>query len=292
VIAIATHNRRDAVRRAITSALEQRPQVDVIVLDDGSVDGTSAMIRDGFPSVRLITWDQPSGGCKAKKHLVEIATAPIVFILDDDAYFTSPDSVAQTVRDFDHPRVAAVAVPFLENGNLRQGRPGATSIEVTSYFIGAAHALRREAALKVGGYRPDLSIYGEEQDLCIRLLATGCVTRVGRADPLVHCPDPRRNYQEIFAANFSNIYLFRWRYTPLLYLPASILKGVYFACSHAARTGLWRGFFRGLALGFGKIMHNFRDRRVDSRAFAVWRRLQSQNVLPLEEIEATLPNPD
>jgi hypothetical protein len=48
-IAFTTHDRRDLLRRSIISAQRQSVPVEIIVMDDGSEDGTSAMMGQEFP---------------------------------------------------------------------------------------------------------------------------------------------------------------------------------------------------------------------------------------------------
>src|SRR5690606_10661838 len=111
-----------------------------------------------------------------------------------DAYFTDPETVAATVRDFDHPRIGAVAVPFLEGGRWGKQAPLTDGgAHATDAFIGAAFAVRRDGVMRVGGFRPSLVIYTEESDLCLRMLAAGYVTRLGTAPPVVHEPNPARD---------------------------------------------------------------------------------------------------
>ncbi|MBU2551667.1 MAG: glycosyltransferase family 2 protein [Proteobacteria bacterium] len=52
---IPTRDRKDMVQEAIASALAQRPRApEVVVVDDGSTDGTAEALRSRFPRVRLV----------------------------------------------------------------------------------------------------------------------------------------------------------------------------------------------------------------------------------------------
>jgi GT2 family glycosyltransferase len=70
-------------------------------------------------------------------------------------------------------------------------QPGrATITAYVAAFIGFAHLLRRQTFLEHGGYRESLVFYGEEKDLCVRLLDAG-LRIVYLPDGLVgHVPDP------------------------------------------------------------------------------------------------------
>ena len=53
-VVITTRNRKELLRDAITSTLAQQEQVEIIVMDDASTDGTGEMVRAEFPMVRLV----------------------------------------------------------------------------------------------------------------------------------------------------------------------------------------------------------------------------------------------
>lgn len=59
---IATHNRRELLRRLLSSLEEQTYRdFDVVVVDNASADGTAEMVRSDFPSTHLIVLDSNTG---------------------------------------------------------------------------------------------------------------------------------------------------------------------------------------------------------------------------------------
>lgn len=80
--AIPTHNRVDDLREAITSVLEQRVEIEIIVVDDGS---NPPVDPDCLPrGVRLIRHARPTGPAGARNAAAEAATADWIAFLDDD----------------------------------------------------------------------------------------------------------------------------------------------------------------------------------------------------------------
>ena len=53
-IVIVTKNRKEELRDAVLSALNQVGRLEILVIDDGSTDGTSEMIRAEFPTVTAV----------------------------------------------------------------------------------------------------------------------------------------------------------------------------------------------------------------------------------------------
>src|SRR5262249_35152284 len=113
-VIIATKDRKDDLHRAITSAIRQTEPVEIFVLDDGSTDGTSDMVRSEFPKVRLEQTSKSLGYVSQRNRAALLCSAEFIFSIDDDAEFSTAHVVKQTLDSFSHPRVAAIAVPYIE----------------------------------------------------------------------------------------------------------------------------------------------------------------------------------
>ena len=162
-IVIITQNRKDDLRTSLQSAVEQEGEFEVLVLDDGSHDGTSEMIRSEFPDVRVARFDDGAGLAARRNDAMKLARGDIIVSIDDDAVFTSPRTVADTIADFDHPRIAAVAMPFIDVGispEVQQQAPDAQDTWLGPVYRGTANAVRRDVLLEVGGYTPGDSVGG------------------------------------------------------------------------------------------------------------------------------------
>lgn len=81
---ITTHNRKDYLLQAVQSVVEQTyPAHEIIVVVDGSTDGSAAAVRGRFPAVRVI--EQPNlGRSIARNTGVAVASGEWVAFLDDD----------------------------------------------------------------------------------------------------------------------------------------------------------------------------------------------------------------
>src|SRR5439155_24108910 len=98
---------------------------------------------------------------------------PIVVSIDDDAAFSSSRTLERTLQEFDHPRIGAVAIPYvdvLQSDAVQHRAPGDEGVYVGPQFRGTAHALRRDLFLRLGGYREMLFHQTEEGDYCLRML--------------------------------------------------------------------------------------------------------------------------
>lgn len=83
-VIIPTHNREHTLRRALDSVLAQtRPPAEVIVVDDGSVDGTSRLVADGYPAVRYLH-QAHAGVSAARNRGIATARGQWLALLDSD----------------------------------------------------------------------------------------------------------------------------------------------------------------------------------------------------------------
>jgi glycosyltransferase involved in cell wall biosynthesis len=295
-IVVTTRDRKDELRRMLRSALEQSaPDLEILVIDDGSSDGTSAMVRDEFPTVRIDRTEESLGLIEQRNRGAELASAPIVVSLDDDAVLPSPDTIEQTLRDFDHPRIGAVAIPFVDVRSStvhRQEAPDMDGRWVTPSYIGTAHALRRDVFLAVGGYRGELRQMAEEPDYCLRMLDAGYLVRLGRADYLHHLESPKRDTPRLLALGRANDVLHGFNNVPMPYLIGRLAKVTVHSFVFAVRWRALRPVVRGLARGYRLGLPALRGRKpVHRSTYMLDHMLRKRGPLPLEEVEPRLRAP-
>jgi glycosyltransferase involved in cell wall biosynthesis len=291
-IVVTTKDRRDELAELLPTALAQRARPQVLIIDDGSSDGTADMVRARFPGVRLDRCDRSLGLIAQRNRAAELVETPLIVSVDDDALLPSPEIVGQVLADFDHPRVAAVAMPYVDvrrGPEVRQAAPDTTGRWVTDTFIGTAHAIRRDVFLRAGGYRADLERGVEEPELCLRLLDAGYVVRLGRSDVLHHLESPKRATARNVRLISRNTLRQAWWDVPMPYLPVRVLKALVMGMVTGRRIDQPRAAFDGLADGLRDAPRDLRGRRpVSRRTYRVNHELRKRGPLLLEEIEDRL----
>jgi glycosyltransferase involved in cell wall biosynthesis len=273
---------------AIRSALGQTFALEVLVIDDGSTDGTAEMIRREFPTVRLERSERSQGYICQRNRAAQLALGEVIFSMDDDAEFSTANVVEQTLKDFDHPHVGAVAIPYIEprkSSIVRQQAPSANTVFVTSSFIGTAHAVRKDLFLQLGGYREALIHQGEEMDFCIRMLAAGHVVRLGRADVIRHFESPRRDFQRRDFYGPRNSVLFAWQNAPWPYLPFHLLATTVNCLKWTSDPRRLKIRACGILCGYWECLKQPRA-PVPSSIYRLWRRLIKLVSVRIEECNA------
>ena len=80
-VVIAAKNASPTIARAIRSALRERRVAEVVVVDDGSTDGTAETSRaadDGSGRLRVLSLDTNRGPAFARNHAIANSTAPMI----------------------------------------------------------------------------------------------------------------------------------------------------------------------------------------------------------------------
>ncbi len=213
-IVISTHRRCDELIRCVNSCLAQNTECEILIFDDASDDRTAERIRKKFPRLRLFVSSKRRGPTANRNRGFKEAAAPIVISIDDDAYFSQPDIVSRAAdilkRD---PTIGAVAIPYIEPLCRRslsslakpfKGKPG----QELRAFVGCAHAVRRDVALQLGGYREFFFYQHEERDLCLRMRDAGWRIVYGDTGPVVHMASPIRDRDWMMYHSVRNQVLF------------------------------------------------------------------------------------
>lgn len=183
-VVIATHNRRDELAHTLHRLHELTPAPSVIVVDNGSSDGTAQAVCKGFSGVTVLALAR-NYGASARNLGVLVSRTPYVAFSDDDSWW-APGALQRAARILDaHPRLALVAArtlvgptqrpdpvnPLLATSPLPRS-PDAPGPSVLG-FLGCSAVLRKQAFCEVGGFSKLLFFVGEEQLLAYDLAAAG-----------------------------------------------------------------------------------------------------------------------
>ncbi len=112
-VVIPTYNGRDLLARCLASFDRHRPDparwpIEVVVVDNGSSDGTSEWLARKYPSARLLRIEPNRDFCAAANAGMAAARAPFVQLLNNDTEVT-PGWIEAGLAPFEDPTVGSVA---------------------------------------------------------------------------------------------------------------------------------------------------------------------------------------
>ncbi|MCX4903915.1 bifunctional polysaccharide deacetylase/glycosyltransferase family 2 protein [Streptomyces sp. NBC_00878] len=185
-VLVPAYNEEAGIESTVRSLLaSDYPQLQIIVIDDGSTDRT-AVLAEGISDPRVLVVRKPNGGKAAALNTgLEHTSHDIVIMVDADTVF-EPDAIHHLVQPLAHPAVGAVS------GNTKVGnRRGLLAkwqhleycfgfnldrrmfevLECMTTVPGAIGAFRRDAILGVGGVSDDT--LAEDTDLTMALWRAG-----------------------------------------------------------------------------------------------------------------------
>jgi len=232
-VIVLSFNRVNETAECLRSVFEQdyRP-FEVVVLDNGSVDGSPAMIKRDFPHTRLIELDENVGACAGRNLALEACHGRFVLQVDNDAVLSANCMRLMARRLSEEKDLGIAFARIVDPGTGRSYRPGYGNAHVddefyTWRFHGCAAMIRRRAIEEAGYYLPEEFFRAaEENDLAVRVLDAGYNILYMPAAVARHKLSAlARDTDEIAYLTVRNNLAVAWKFLPL---------------SRAAALTLWR----------------------------------------------------
>lgn len=237
-IIIVSVNTGKWIQPCLESLQRQRifESLEVVVVDNGSSDGSADTLRRKFPSVNLVRLDETVGFGKANNIGARQSRAPVLLFLNPDTTLCE-DSLSPILARFDdHPRCGvAGGIVLDEKGKLERSTGSLPSLfsmglgrllkylpparpilgrfsnqhwtgydrpRQVNWVTGACLWIRRAVYDRVGGFDEGFFMYCEDVDLCHRVGQLGFQCRFFPEGPIVHyggkSPVPRPRKKMLF----------------------------------------------------------------------------------------------
>ena len=172
-VVIPAFNRRPWLAKTLASVNSQTStDHEIVLVDDGSTDGTAEWVRRAFPEVRVIRLARNQGPATARNHGIQRARGALIAFLDSDDIWCK-DYLSTLTPEFRDPRVVLVFSNYSSidaKGRVIRRRcvPRAPS-GLSAAALTSASIMRRTAVMAAGGFDPGFRRLFEDTDLFIRL---------------------------------------------------------------------------------------------------------------------------
>ena len=253
-VVIATRNRGTELLGTLARlrALDEQPSI--MVVDNGSTDGTAELVRIRCPSVQVVGLRRNRGGA-ARTVGARLVDSPYVAFSDDDSWW-APGALGQAAELLDrHPRLAVLAARVLVGPDRRRdpvcdemahsplGRAADLPGPSVLGFIACGAVVRRSAFLEVGGFHARLGVGGEEELLAVDLAARGWGLAYVEEVIAYHHPSPSRDPSARRRVQVRNALWSAWLRRPL---GGAARQTVHLAARAMRQPGAWSGILLAL----------------------------------------------
>ncbi len=202
---IPNFNGAERIGRALHGLREQSRPVDVVVVDNGSADGSLELLHDEYPEVAVLALGRNLGfGPALNRAIAEHRADPLILLNDDaetgprfveallDAAAEGVQSVAGVMLQERAPELidsaGVVADSTVMGFDYLHGEPLAAAAAAAGPLgpTGGAALYDRAAFEAVGGFDERIFLYYEDLDLALRLAAAGGRCRLAAGATAVH----------------------------------------------------------------------------------------------------------
>jgi GT2 family glycosyltransferase len=186
-VVIVSYNTADLIEACLLSVRASvGVSLETFVVDNASADGGAALVREKFPWVRLMENRANRGFGAANNQVFGECAGRYIVLLNPDTEAT-PEAFRRMAAWMDaNPRVG-IAGPTVNNidgsrqDTVSRTYPGQkrTSGELSGLpgeiacVMGACQIVRTGFMRELGGFDEDFFLYGEDQDLCLRIRRNG-----------------------------------------------------------------------------------------------------------------------
>ena len=260
-VVVVTRNRREDLAVAIESLRQQTySNIEVVVVDNGSSDGTTEMLKESFPEVGLVELGRNTGPYHGRNVGTAASNGDILFFLDDDATLER-GALTKIVDRFSVEEALGVIVCRLIQGG--SGVPKAylfSHMAITpdaECYLGnmvaeGATAIRRDVFEQVGRWPAHYFLCGVGKDLSFRVIDAGY--------NIIYFPKATVYHKESSLDNSSReqivkdrmFYLVRnqlwtsWKYFPVPRAALETVIKITYHFGEAWRKGALLPYFHGL----------------------------------------------
>jgi len=186
-IIIVNYNTAGRLGLCLTSVMPQSDlKTEVIVVDNASKDHSVSLVTHDFPWVELIANQENVGFARANNQALKVSKGEYIYFLNPDTV-VQPGALEAMIRFMSSHTDVGLAGTRITNPDgsvqpsFERRYPGQRRAEKDlkglagdiAWVLGASMIARQTITNALGGFDEDFFLYGEEQDLCLRIRKAG-----------------------------------------------------------------------------------------------------------------------
>jgi GT2 family glycosyltransferase len=175
-ILITTKNRLIELKTTLNqlSRFIENDNVEIIICDDGSSDGTSNFIKTKYNSIKLIKNTKSKGLIYSRNRLLNLTIAKYAITLDDDAHIVSQNTLDKIKVFFEsNPKCAVIAFRIFWGKQLPTNLNHESTNTQVKGFVGCGHVWRMDTWRAISNYPNWFVFYGEEDFASFQVFKKG-----------------------------------------------------------------------------------------------------------------------
>lgn len=289
-VIIVNLNRKEDLRECIKSILKQDyPNIETIVVDNFSTDGSPEMIANEFPEVRLIRLDR-NLGCPGGRNIgILNARGDFVFFVDNDAVLKS-DCISQLVNFILKDNKIGAITPNVINFFTKKERPlfKDKNLYHKILYLGTfyGNSLVRKEVFKRCLFPKDYMYGGEESYVSYQMLESK-YTIVYLPSAIVYHKESllMRNRAWEFKRRFRNEINMCYTIMPLIVVPFMILKKLFSFLVEACKKNCifaYLSVFPFLLVDFCVFIMKLKNNKFNRISFQTYLLAKKLNKSPIE----------
>jgi GT2 family glycosyltransferase len=197
-IIVLTYNSSAIISQCLASF--DCSKYDVFVIDNASCDNTIDIVKNNFPTIKIIANDKNIGFGRANNIALRQVSTAYSLILNPDALITD-DAIAKTLEILQQNQNVALASPYiLQNTNDAITFRPQYNFSNTHFVVGGVVFINMSILQKVGFFDEQFFMFAEDSDLCDRCIVAGYQNIIINSCYAVHigASSSKKTYRTIY----------------------------------------------------------------------------------------------